>query len=219
MLAAEESENPDTVPFAPWLCLGREHLRKSERTRLDLLVAAANFLGENSLDALTVATICAKAGVAHGTFYLYFKDRNALTGDLLGRFVDYLQIQMRASARQGADPVRNTTAAYYRLFRDNAGLMKCLVVGIDAFPEARTAFQRLNNEWARTVVRALQKNPAAAPPTDDELMRRAYALGGMVDQYLTALFVTEDPWLAAISQDTDAVINTLTTLWTKGLRE
>ncbi|MEZ5676244.1 MAG: hypothetical protein R3D81_13780 [Thalassovita sp.] len=32
------------------------------------------------------------------------------------------------------------------------------------------------------------------------MMRRAYALGGMVDQYLTGLFVAEDPWIASISQ-------------------
>ena len=47
-------------------------------------------------------------------------------------------------------------------------------------------------------------------------MRRAYALGGMVDQYLTALFVTDDPWISSISQDPEAVIATLTDIWTKG---
>ena len=55
--------------------------------------------------------------------------------------------------------------------------------------------------------------------SEEEMMRRAYALGGMVDQYLTALFVTKDPWLTAISQDTEAVIATLTDVWTKGMRE
>ncbi|WP_161594563.1 TetR/AcrR family transcriptional regulator [Marimonas lutisalis] len=194
-------------------------MRKGERTRLNLLVAGAGFLAENNLDALTVSAICGHAGVAHGTFYLYFQDRNDVAGALLSKFVDYLQVQMRISARQAGDPVRNTTAAYFELFKANAGLMKCLVVGIDAFPEARTAFQRLNNEWARTVVRAYVKNHRGGGLSEDELMRRAYALGGMVDQYLTALFVTEDPWIASLSKDMDAVIDTLTTLWRKGMHE
>lgn len=194
-------------------------MRKGERTRLDLLRSGLEFLDENSLDKLTVSAICQHAGVAHGTFYLYFKDRHDLVGDLLSKFVDYLQIQMRTSARQAGDPVRNTTAAYFRLFKAHSGLMKCLVMGIDAFPEARTAFQRLNNEWAKTVVRAYARDRQVDPAAADDLMRRAYALGAMVDQYLTALFVSKDPWLGAVSKDHEAVIDTLTNLWTKGMQE
>ncbi|MBF9060263.1 TetR family transcriptional regulator [Rhodobacterales bacterium HKCCSP123] len=215
---------PETVrgweleDFPDWLGQGRDGLRKGERTRLDLLLAGAHFLGDHCLDTLTVAAICQHAGVAHGTFYLYFKDRNDLAGTLLGRFVDFLQIQMRSAARHGSDPLRDTTAAYYALFSANAGLMKCLVMGVDAFPEAREAFQRFNQEWARTVVRAMNRTPRQAQAPDDELMRRAYALGGMVDQYLTALFVTKDPWLVAISREPEAVIATLADIWMKGMQ-
>lgn len=209
----------DLDDFPAWLSQGRDGLRKGERTRLDLLLSGAHVLADHSLDALTVAAICQHAGVAHGTFYLYFKDRNDLAGALLGKFVDYLQIRMRSAARQGEDPVRDTTAAYYTLFSANAGLMKCLVMGMDAFPEAREAFQRLNHEWARTVVRAVGKRNRQARATDAEMMRRAYALGGMVDQYLAALFVTKDPWLTAISQDPEAVIATLADIWMKGMQE
>ena len=219
MAASKTAGDRESDDFPAWLLQGRDGLRKGERTRLDLLVAGAHFLGDHSLDTLTVAAICQHAGVAHGTFYLYFKDRNDLADALLGRFVDYLQLQMRSAARRGGDPVRDTTAAYYALFGANAGLMKCLVMGIDAFPEAREAFQRLNNEWARTVVRALNRHNRDARATEDEMMRRAYALGGMVDQYLTALFVTKDPWLATISHDPEAVIATLADIWTKGMQE
>jgi AcrR family transcriptional regulator len=205
--------------FPAWLGQGRDGMRKGERTRLDLLLSGAHVLADQGLDTLTVADICQHAGVAHGTFYLYFKDRNDLAGALLSKFVDYLQIQMRSAARQGDDPVRDTTAAYYVLFHENAGLMKCLVMGMDAFPEAREAFQRLNHDWARTVVRALNRNTRDTRATDDEMMRRAYALGGMVDQYLAALFVTKDPWLTAISQDPEAVIATLADIWMKGMQE
>ena len=209
----------DLEDFPAWLRQGRTGLRKGERTRLDLLLSGVHVLADQGLDTLTVAAICRHAGVAHGTFYLYFKDRNDLAGALLGKFVDYLQLRMRSAARQGHDPVRDTTAAYYALFRANAGLMKCLVMGMDAFPEAREAFQRLNHEWARTVVRALNRTTRDTRATEDEMMRRAYALGGMVDQYLTALFVTKDPWLTAVSQDPEAVIATLADIWMKGMQE
>jgi AcrR family transcriptional regulator len=219
MIPAVKPVRIKSEPFSSWLGKNNDHLSKGARTRITLLQTGAHYLSENSLDSLTVSAICQQAGVAHGTFYLYFKDRNGLVGDLLSMFVDYLQIQMRASAKQAGDPVRNTTAAYFLLFKAHAGLMKCLVMGFNAFPKAQTAFQRLNNDWAKTVVRVHSKNHRNDQATEDELMRRAYALGGMVDQYLSALFVAKDPWLGAISQDPDTVINTLTNLWTKGMQE
>lgn len=208
----------EPTPFAVWLNQARETMRKRERTRLDLMQSGLEFLAENALDSLTVAAICQRAKIAHGTFYLHFKDRHALVGELLHQFVDYLQLQMRSASRLSGDPVRNTTANYFELFQAHAGLMKCLVIGMETFPEARMAFQQLNHQWATIVVRANAKSPNCQPLENAELMRRAYALGGMVDQYLTALFVTQDPWLSEVSQDPDAVIDTLTTLWTRGMQ-
>lgn len=205
--------------FCDWLASDRESLRKGERTRNDLMVTCAELLAAEPFDRLTVSGLCNVAGVAHGTFYVYFDNLNTLLAEVLGLFVDYVQIQMRLAARRGKAPVRDTTAAYYALFKENAGLMKCLVMGIDAFPVARTAFQRLNNEWAITVVRSLQRQNQAGDHKADELMRRAYALGGMVDQYLIALFVSEDPWIASISQDPEAVIATLTEIWMKAMKK
>lgn len=205
--------------FCAWLSGDRANLRKGERTRKDLMVTCADLLASEPFDRLTVSALCKKAGVAHGTFYVYFDNLNAILAEVLGLFVDYVQIQMRSAARQGSDPVRDTTAAYFALFRANAGLMKSLVMGVEAFPEARGAFQRLNNEWANTVVRTLKRQNRAIQTAEDEMMRRAYALGGMVDQYLSALFVFEDPWLASISKDPEAVIATLTNIWTKGMQE
>jgi AcrR family transcriptional regulator len=204
--------------FCNWLVGDRESLRKGERTRKDLMVACAELLASEPFDRLTVSGLCKAAGVAHGTFYVYFDNLNTILAEVLGLFVDYVQILIRSAARQGEAPVRDTTAAYYALFKANAGLMKCLIMGIDAFPEARATFQRLNNDWAEIVVRSLKRQSQAGFSNEDEMMRRAYALGGMVDQYLTALFVTEDPWIASISQDPEAVIATLTDIWMKGMK-
>jgi len=221
-LAAQRSrtnaaEDSGTDSFAAALARGRDGMRKGERTRTGLMIAAARFLAAQPLDRLTVAAICKAAGVAHGTFYLYFPDRHALVGDLLGEFVDHLQALMHAASRLPGDTVRNTTAAYMRIFEQEPGLMKCLVVGGDAFPEARAAFQRLNRDWAETVVRAARRRDAGEARPDAELLRRAYALGGMVDQYLNALHIAADPRIAALSEDRAAVLETLTDIWKKGM--
>jgi AcrR family transcriptional regulator len=205
--------------FCEWLAQGRDALRKGDRTRIDLLIAGSSFLSHNPLERLTVSAICKVAGVAHGTFYLYFKDRNDLVGAVLGAFVDYVQLQMRAAARCAGDTTRNTTEAYMLVFEAHPALMKSLVAAGDAFPEARAAFQRLNHEWIEAVVGSAMRSDKGAPRSRPDLMRRAYALGGMVDQYLTALFVTDDPWVRDLSQDRSEVVDMLTDLWKRGMAQ
>lgn len=213
--SATPPEKINIPDFKAWLTTSQSPLKKGERTRLDIIIATQMFLKSRPLDALTIAKICDLAGVAHGTFYIYFRDRGAIIETVLGLFVDYLQLGMRHAARNDTDPIRATTAAYFHLFQHNAHLMKCLIISGDQSGAAQDAFHRLNKDWANIVVRAAQRQNTQLPP--DELMRRAYALGAMVDQYLTALFVTQDPGITALSQDYDATINTLTTLWKKGM--
>jgi len=49
-------------------------------------------------------------------------------------------------------------------------------------------------------------------------MRRAYALGGMVDQYLSGLYLSRDDGIIAVSGDAGAVVDTLTMIWKKGMQ-
>ena len=99
--------------------------------------------------------------------------------------------------------------------------MRCLVQPLDGFPEAQAAFQRLNREWIDTVVASVERRQrregAADPIPRAELLRRAYALGGMVDQYLSNLLLSKDPNLAEISQDREAVLETLSLIWERGM--
>lgn len=198
-------------------------LRKRDRTRAAIQNAACALLDRMSLASLTVGQICGEAGIAHGTFYLYYADRQALVGDLLLRFVDFVQrVMRRAPPAENGDMVRAAMAAYYQLFEQNPGLMRCLVNHMVDFPAAKAAFQKLNREWAATVVASMERKLMQAGRSGavgpDELSRRAFALGGMVDQYLAALFLNDDRAIAAVSTDREAVIDTLSHIWQQGVR-
>ncbi|MCR8547891.1 TetR/AcrR family transcriptional regulator [Salipiger sp. P9] len=195
---------------------------KGARTRARIAAAACALLDETAPQDLTIAAICQRAEVSQGTFYIYFPDRIVLIQDLLLGFVAVIQRAMRAAGHsQPDDTIRAATRAYCALFRRNRGLMRCLVHHLDSFPEAREAFHRLNRDWLETVVASVERRrlrSGAGPAVPhDELMRRAYALGGMVDQYLSGLLLSRDPALMAISEDADAVLNTLTLIWKRGM--
>lgn len=154
--------------------------------------------------------------MSNGTFYIYFPDRHVLLDTLLTDFVAFLQLSMRGASERGLqDAPRAATRAYLDLFERNSGLMRCLVQPPDSFPEVQAAFQRANREWIHTVVASVerrQRQEGTANP-----IPRACALGGMVDQYLSNLLLSKDPNLAEISQDREAVLETLTLIWERGM--
>ena len=197
--------------------------RKGHRTRTAIQIALCDCLDSRPLSELTIARICKGAAISQGTFYIYFPNRDAAVAELLMHFTTFLQARMRhASHLDPGNPTRAATRAYVRLFRQNLGLMKCLLRDLGHFPEARDAFQTLNREWLETVVASVEnrhrQTTHPAIPDHDELMRRAYALGGMTDQYLAGLFLDHDPNMMPFSQDIDAVINTLDLLWVRGMQ-
>ncbi len=208
--------------FPHYLALQCEGRPKGERTRAQLQIAACKILQDDSPQGLTISAICEQAGVSNGTFYLYFPDRNALLDTVLGDFVTFLQSSMRAAGEPGTpDPPRAATRAYFELFEQNSGLMRCLVQPLEGYPDAQSAFQRLNREWVEVVVASVasrqRKEDGNQATPRAELLRRAYALGGMVDQYLANLLLSKDPNLIEISQDREVVLETLSLIWERGM--
>ena len=226
---AEAAVGPDEVPgagrysYAAALAGQAADKPKGERTRALLLKAVSELLDDRAPQDLTISAICGRAGLSNGAFYVYFSDRGLLLDELLTGFVAFQQAAMRAASRAAPDdPVRAATRAYVTLFRENRGLMRCLVHHLDGFPEAREAFHRFNRDWLEAVVSAVERDLTrrgqAGAISHDELMRRAYALGGMIDQYLSSLLLSEEPVLLAVSGDETAVLDTLDLIWTRGMQ-
>ncbi|MCK6453837.1 MAG: TetR family transcriptional regulator [Alphaproteobacteria bacterium] len=198
---------------------GRPSQRKSERTRFRLLAAAAACLARGQEPGqVRVADIAAAAGVAHGTFYRYFGDRGEAMEILVNEFARFLRERLGA-VQQGAPAsparVRAATLAYLRLFRANIGLMRCLM---NVGPESasyRERFHALNRDWNGKVAAAIAMRRARGESAET-LLPTAYALGGMVDEFLAQLYLRRDPALGALAADEEAVAELLTALWCRG---
>jgi AcrR family transcriptional regulator len=217
---------PEPVRYADILAAaGRaEGLRKAARTRLKLLAAAAELLADGGeAAALRVGDVARRAGLAHGTFYRYFEDRQAVVEAVVAAFARFLR-QAMSRVRDGppGSParVRATTLVYLRLFRANPGLMRCLM-GLGAESDGfRAVFHALNRDWNRRVAVAIARRRAdlaaehPAPP--DTLLPVAYALGGMIDEFLAQLYLRRDPALAHLADDEEAVAALLCELWCRG---
>lgn len=199
-------------------------LRKTERTRLRLLASIARRLSDGAEQAdLRVADVTAAAGLAHGTFYRYFPELRSAVEALVRDFATFLHDRL-ANARDGMtgsrERVRSATLVYTRLFRANTGLMGCLI-GLGRENTAfRKAFQELNRSWNERMASAIARRRRANSPKDrtrsSALLPTAYALGGMIDEFLTQLYLRQDPALSHLASDEEAVADLLTALWCLG---
>lgn len=205
----------DSFGMALYLDASKPELRKTARTRLRLLAATADILNaKDDLSALRVVDITGRAGIAHGTFYRYYDGVPAIVEEAVAVFAEF-QRQRLSAVRDGAAGsrarVRATTLAYGRIFRANTGMMRCLMgLGADS-AHYRDRFHDLNRDWNRRVAQAIALNRKDA--TAEALLPTAYALGGMIDEFLAQLYLRRDPALAALAEDPDAVADLLSTLW------
>src|SRR3954451_13151600 len=136
--------------------------------RSQLLDAARNVFAKKGYDDSTISEIVGRAGVAQGTFYLYFPGKEALAG----AFAEVLSERLAEVASEKTSRSRSFDSALGRLFeaayqvadehRDvfliaNRGLE--LVEDFDEWMN-RTAPAR---EWLETFVRTWQANGAIDP--------------------------------------------------------
>lgn len=199
-----------------------ESARKGPRTTERIRWAACELLEVTSLDALTIVDICRKSEIAQGTLYQYFESRNALLANILQDFVAFLRERMYASIGDASSDEPSVVASmrtYCLIFTANRGLMKCLLNHFDTFGQARSILNAFNTEWLGLVVRQMARQRGSGGPSEGELQRRAYALGGMVDQYLSAIFLYEDAGVVAAAGSLDDVVSTLTFIWTSAFAD
>lgn len=193
-------------------------IRKIQRTRLRLLASIAKQLSDGAEQAdMRVADVVAAASLAHGTFYRYFPDLRSAIEALVGDFAIFLHQQL-ANSRGGAsgsrERVRDATLTYIRVFKANAGLMRCLNSLRREDTAFRKAFLELSRGWNTRMASAIARRRGTA--SAEEFLPTAYALGGMIDEFLTQLYLRQDPALTHLANDEDAVAELLTELWCLG---
>ena len=195
-------------------------LRKGERTRLRLLAATAGQLQRCLVHGLRVIDVAAAAGVAQGTFYIYFVDRHDAAEAMLAAFARHVYGCLEEAVPPGGGleaSVRATTLAYVRLFAANAGLFRALMQMTEESARFEAVYRDLNARWNRRTAAAIGRLRGGAGPADADVLT-AYALGGMVDEFLANLYVRGDPALAARVDGPGDAADLLAEIWLRAVR-
>ena len=177
--------------------------QKGLRTRERLKISAARLLHEKGYLALKVGDITSSAGVAEGSFYMYFRDKTDATRTVLEEFLtQFVPAMMRPVAAQSTfRSICETNRSWIALARANDGLFRCLLQFSDSDAEFAALVQAGNRDWYR---RVLQSLPMAAQKQAETHLLVIYLLGAMMDDLLRKLVVYPDRHLRDLLDGMDA---------------
>jgi TetR/AcrR family transcriptional regulator, transcriptional repressor for nem operon len=145
---------------------------KGRRTREALLEAGVAVAERSGLAGLSVAAVTAEAGVAKGTFYVYFGDREAFIDALHQRF--YAQVneavaEAVAGLRPGAELLAAAVDAYLDVCLANRGV-KALVLETRAQSELTTTMEEREGRFAALAAPSLEAMGMASPTVSARLL-------------------------------------------------
>lgn len=126
---------------------------KGRATRQLLLDAGETVAARDALAGLSVASVAAQAGVAKGTFYIYFDDRNSFVEALRLSFYEHVEKALRiatADLPPGSEFLLAIAYGYLDVCLQHAA-MKALVVEARASIGTSPSFTRLLDEFEALV--------------------------------------------------------------------
>src|SRR3954468_12470061 len=100
-------------------------------TRDRMLQAATEGFAEKGYQAASVGTITKRADTAHGTFYLYFRNKDDAFAQVFAGIGDQIRDESRLAPREDRyENVTGTVRSFLAVFVQYPGLMRAMVEGM-----------------------------------------------------------------------------------------
>lgn len=179
-------------------------------TQEQLLDAARRVFATRGYQAATVGAITQAANTAHGTFYLYFRNKE----DAFRRVMEEITGELYAESQAPWQPgdtrasVRAALQGFLEVFVRHRDLWRCMLEGSFTTPTIEAAWLDIRRAFVERTARHLRQLRDEGEIRDLDPAIAANALGAMVEWAATTHFVLDrDP---APFED---VLETLTDLW------
>ncbi|HWT92215.1 MAG TPA: helix-turn-helix domain-containing protein [Solirubrobacteraceae bacterium] len=186
-------------------------------TRRMLLDAARDAFETRGYRATTVADIVERAGTARGTFYLYFRNKEAVFYELMRELGDVLARE----ARPGALPedrealVETATRQYLEAFSRRRGMWRAELDAFGGHRDVEQIWLELREDFVARIGRDLERWRARDEIRADlDVPMTAEALAAMTEWMAWIEFVVRDR--PAEGERFERMVQTLTGLWILG---
>ena len=186
-------------------------------TRERMLSAAREVFEANGYRATTVGAITAAADTAHGTFYLYFKNKDDAFAQVMAAIgTDLREAQRRrrsddrrAYNRRGG--IEGVLRGFLEVFVEHPGLWRALLEGTLSSPAIEQMWLEMRSEFIDRLARGLAREQERGMVRPLDVRQAALALGSMAEWYsFTHLVLGAEH---TDSESIDVAVGTLADLW------
>ena len=187
--------------------------QQAAATQEQLLAAARDVFGERGYQAATVGAITSRANTAHGTFYLYFRNKQDAFAAVMASVTDELYREAEPVANEaGARAALETSIrGFLEAFVRHRRLWRSLLEGSFTTPEIETVWLSLRQRFVDRIEHDLRLQRDAGAIRELDVALVANALGGMVEWTATTQFVLDGRRVEERSIDDTAAV--LADLW------
>lgn len=190
----------------------RADVRKNELTREKLKAGAVRLLERIGYHDIRISTFCDEAGVAKGTFYLHFADKEDIVVHVLEEYAD-LQVKLTPSV----EGCNNAYDAFFELntwfaatFCENVGIQRSMMQLSETIPRITDIWTDFLKRLSVRFVAEIERWSNGPLPSDLATLA-TYSLWGMLDQALYAIYaVHRNPDYERVAKTRDHLVETIT---------
>jgi AcrR family transcriptional regulator len=132
--------------------------------------------------ATTVGLITERAATAHGTFYLYFRNKQDAFEKVMAQVAE--DLYRESDVQHGGDAfemLEGSIRGYLRVYSQHRGLWRCVLEGLHQNPSVEELWVRLRRPFFDRVERNLEHLAASGAGRQVEPRLTAHVLGSMVE--------------------------------------
>lgn len=158
-----------------------------------MLVAARDVFEAKGYRAATVGAITVAADTAHGTFYLYFKNKDDAFAQVMAAVCDELREAQRALlAPERYEGVEGVVRGFLGVFVEHPGLWRALLEGMLASPAVEQVWWEMRTTFVDRIAHRLAREQEVGAVRALDAREAALALGSMAEWYAFTHLVLGD---------------------------
>jgi AcrR family transcriptional regulator len=192
---------------------------RGRATRARLKGALLELLHEHPFHEIRLEDITTRAGVRVSLFYHYFQSKIDLTQEVLAEILNEFRNEVENYPKNmGAlNSIHFANSRMVHLYVTHPGAMRCILEVRDGMAPFAPIWREMTLDWNRRIAESLTRRFTDSFQTPEQYLALAYALSGMVDNFLYEYYVLENPLLRQTYGTPDDVALFLTVLWYRSI--
>jgi AcrR family transcriptional regulator len=181
--------------------------QQAAATQEQLLDAARDVFAERGYQATTVGAITTRANTAHGTFYLYFRNKQDAFAAVMTSVTDelYREADLASSASDPRRALESSILGFLEAFVRHRKLWRSLLEASFTNRDVESVWLGLRARFVERIEHDLRLLADAGATRELDTALAANALGGMVEWAATTQFVLDSGPSRSV-EDTAAVL-------------